>query len=403
MPSLLRKMDDALPAPLLAHDTFLSENPSAAWVQALRKLGAAEFAKTGLPTKKWERWKYTDLPAAVRGFGDKLSPTDVVYKDPDNLVRRFVDVYAEGAPQWLIDLQSSAPPNSDMALWHLCNAYLRDGLMADIPAGNSVDNPVEVVMTGHDGAFFVPRTAFRLGEGAQFTLIEHHKGDGRFWNNRLTQVIVGKGATMRHYRIQDYSTDAVYTQNLSVKIEAGGTYEACTLGMGCHLRRNQIHAVLAGEGASCNLFGINLLRGDQHGDTTITVEHAVPNCTSRQEMRSIVADRAHGVFQGKILVRPDAIKTDGYQMSRALLMSEGAEMDTKPELEIYADDVKCSHGATTGQVDDEALFYLRSRGVPLDQARMLLVSAFVDELVDKLGNEGVKTLMRERVASWMAR
>jgi Fe-S cluster assembly protein SufD len=317
-----------------------------------------------------------------------------------------VDIYGKGAPDWMIELQCADPVDDerfgDMALWHLCNAHLRDGIAVDVPAGRIVDKPVEVTLSGHDGAFFVPRTAFRLGEGSTLTVIEYHRGEGRYWNNRLTQAIVGPGARVRHYRIQENSDKAVYTQNTHIRVERGGSYEGFTLSAGALLSRNQIHVDLEGEGAEGRVFGVNLVRGDRHSDTTATISHKAPRCTSEQFMRTILKDRAHGVFQGRVHVHPDAQKTDARQLSNALILSEGAEMDTKPELEIYADDVKCSHGATSGRLDDDALFYMRSRGVPDDVARSLLLSAFVGDVVDRLGDKTIQAIVRGKIEAWLA-
>ncbi len=382
-------------------DVFVPmEEGGADWLRALRKSGFDELKEQGLPTPKLERWKYTNLLPLVKNFGAELGASDVVYEDPDKLVQNM-GVLFEDAPRWLIDVLSQAPVRDDMALWHLCNAYIRDGVVIDVPAGEIVDKPVEITITGHDGAFFVPRTVFRLGEGAELTVIEFHKGEGRYWNNRVTNVIVGPNARMRHYRIQENSADAVYTQNTHVQIERDGTYEGFTLAAGAALSRNQIHAELSGSNATCDVSGINILRGSQHGDTTLEIEHKAPHCTSHQFIRSVLGDQAHGVFQGKVYVSRGADKTDADQLSNALLLSEGAEMDTKPELEIYAEDVKCSHGATTGKLEDESLFYLRSRGVPEDQARALLIEAFVDEVADKLGDEAVREIVRKRVEIWL--
>lgn len=208
---------------------------------------------------------------------------------------------------------------------------------------------------------------------------------------------MGKGARLRHIIIQDDSKDAVYTQNTHVEIERDGAYEAMTLTAGGRMSRNQAQLDLAGENALCRLYGVNLLKDSQHGDTTLEVLHNAPHGQSEQFYRSVLDDRARAVFQGKVLVEKGAHDTDAQQLSNALLLSEGAEMDTKPELEIYDDDVKCAHGATTGQLNDEALFYMRTRGISEKEARGILIKAFVNELVDKFGDDAVKSLLQEQI------
>lgn len=386
-----------------AFDALSGDAPQ--WVQELRQRGLEQVKRMGLPTPKLERWKYTNLIPHVRDFGTALGGADVVYNDPDNLVQKLGEVI-ENAPEWLMELMSADPAAEDryhdMALWHLCNAYLRDGLVIDVPEGKIANKPVEITIKGHDNNFFVPRTVFRLGAGAELTIIEHHTGEGRYWNNYLTQIIVGPNAKLRHYRIQENSLEAVYTQNTQVRVERDGLYEGFTLCEGDAMNRNQFHGVLVDENATCNIFGINTLRGNQHSDTTAEIEHQAPHCNSRQFIRSVLDDQARGVFQGKVYVHEGADKTDGTQMSNALLMAEGAEMDTKPELEIYADDVQCAHGATTGKLEDEPLFYLRSRGLPEQEARMLLVEAFVGEVVDNLGDEAVRDMVYQKVQKWLS-
>jgi Fe-S cluster assembly protein SufD len=212
-----------------------------------------------------------------------------------------------------------------------------------------------------------------------------------------------KGAKLRHYRIQDNSVEAIYTQNTHVTQAADSTYEACVLTTGASLSRNQIHVELQGAGAEVYLSGLNLLTGAQHGDTTITIEHQAPHCHSNQLYKTIVDEKAHCVFQGKVHVHQIAQKTDGYQLSNALILSKAAIMDTKPELEIYADDVKCSHGSTTGKIDDAPLFYLRSRGLSEAQARMLLMQAFLGPVVDNIKDEKVQEIFGDLSLQWLER
>jgi len=358
-----------------------------------------------LPTTKQEAWKYTSLPPLVKNFQGPPDTADVSYVDPDNIVQKLGVVLDAGAPEWLTRTLATTPQGNDKTLWDLVHEHPLQGLIVDVPAGKRVENPVEVTIQGHDNTFFLPRTVFRLAENAELTIIEYHKGTGSYWNNRVTQAIIGPGAKLRHVRLQENGMQAIYTQNTHVHVEKGGHYEAFALTAGARLSRNEVCVDLAAEGASCSLSGVNLLQDVQHGDTTVTVTHSAPACTSRQFYRSILKDRAHGVFQGKIHVCAGADGTDGHMLSNALLLSEGAEMDTKPELEIYTDDVQCAHGATTGALDEESLFYMRTRGISEAQARALLMESFVNEVVEKCvekcGDSRVEDLIRQRIKLWL--
>lgn len=375
-----------------------------AWFDEARMSAVTSLAMKGLPTPKLERWKYTNLLPVVRDFGTELAVSDIAYKDPDAVVQKLTDVLKD-APKWIQKLLNAKPVSQDrygdMMLWDLCNAFLRDGLVVDVPDGQICDHPLEIDVRGHNGTFFVPRMAFRLGKNAELTIIERHTGEGRYWNNSLMQIQLGPGARLRHYRIQENPPDAVYTQNTHVQLERDATYDAFVLTAGAGLSRNQITAELQEQNASCTLNGVNMLSGKQHADTTAEIVHVAPHCRSSQFFRSVLDDQAHGVFQGKVRVEKGADDTDGYQLCNALLLSEGAEMDTKPELEIYADDVKCSHGATNGQLDEDALFYLRSRGIGEDQARALLVEAFLGEVVEQISDEAFRNICADKVTQWL--
>ena len=259
----------------------------------------------------------------------------------------------------------------------------------------------EILFTGRDGCLHTPVLTIEIEDSAEAVIIERHEGEGAYWKNMVTNITLGRNAKLHHYRLQGDTLESVHTNMVNITLGRDAVYSGFTLNNGAKMSRHQMHAILNGQNGECTFNGVNLLNGKQHGDTTILIEHAAPNCRSNQFYRTILDDEAHGVFQGKVHVHQIAQKTDGYQLSNALLLSPKAEMDTKPELEIYADDVKCSHGSTTGQLDDEPLFYLRSRGLSEAEARMLLVQAFVDEVVDKIGDEAFKSLIQERAQAWL--
>ncbi len=258
-----------------------------------------------------------------------------------------------------------------------------------------------VVWNGVGGLHHQPRLKIVLEDGARVTVVERHTGQGAYWKNMGTEIVLGAGARLDHVRIQDDSIDAVQTNMAHVRMGRDSVLNSFSLNVGGKLTRHDIHVVIEDTGVECSLNGVNLLRGSQHGDTTILMEHSAPHCVSNQFYRSVLDDAARGVFQGKVHVHKKAQKTDGYQLSNALLLSPKAEMDTKPELEIYADDVKCSHGATTGALDEEPLFYLRSRGLTEGAARLLLVQAFVNEVVDKIVDNDVRAEVQDKATAWL--
>ncbi|MCD8520544.1 MAG: Fe-S cluster assembly protein SufD [Alphaproteobacteria bacterium] len=260
---------------------------------------------------------------------------------------------------------------------------------------------MDILWTGLHKGLYVPTLKVTLEEGASLILIECCTGEGAYWMNGAAEFDLKDNARLVHIRIQEDSVDAVNTTFSNISLGRDAHYDSFTLNLGGKLTRHEIHGVLNGPGAEIHLNGLNLLKNKQHGDTTILIEHKAPHCQSNQFYRSILDDEAHGVFQGKVYVHQEAQKTDGYQLSNALLLSPKAEMDTKPELEIYADDVKCSHGATTGQLDDEPLFYLRSRGLSEKEARLLLIQAFVDEVVDKIVDEKLREAVAAKSSDWL--
>lgn len=267
--------------------------------------------------------------------------------------------------------------------------------------GEVCEQPEEIVFTSSDGQHTQPRLRIVLEEGAQLTIIERHDGTGAYWKNMVTEIEVGPNANLQHVRLQNDNNEAVQTNLVHIKTARDAVYNGFSLNMGGKLTRHEIHAEIQGENGEVSFNGINMLNGEQHADTTILIEHQAPHCQSNQFYRTLLDDKSHGVFQGKVHVHQAAQKTDGYQLSNALLLSPDAEMDTKPELEIYADDVKCSHGATTGQLDEDPLFYLRQRGLNEAQARMLLIQAFVDEVIEKVENEPVREDILEATHTWL--
>lgn len=376
--------------------------PLHAELEAVQKDAFARFKRQGLPTAQLERFKYSNIASSVKDFDGVLEPARIEIESPEIIPLALRNLTDEG---WILEQLSQNSPAEDKyedsALWDLNTAYLDQGFVFDIPAGEVLKKPITLSQIAEDDSFSSQRYIIRLGRGAQATLIEEQTGEGDYWKNTVFQIILEDGARLDHYRLENESADGVQSMNVAISLGKDSSYEAFTLSCGAGFVRYQPHAVLKGPGGSASFNGVNLLKENSHSDTTILVEHQAPHCTSNQFMRSILDDKARGVFQGKVHVHQIAQKTDGYQLSNALLLSGTAQMDTKPELEIYADDVKCSHGATTGQLEEEPLFYLRSRGLSEAQARYLLVRAFVDEVVDTIKDEAFKERIEEKVDTWL--
>ena len=278
-----------------------------------------------------------------------------------------------------------------------------DGVAIDVPAGVDAGT-IEIVSvaSGHVPAAIHPRHAIRLGAGANLTVIETATGPeaSRHFHNPAFVIDLAADAHLTHVRVNREPEGAFHLAHLGVRVAERGTYDGFALNAGGRLSRSEIHLVLDGPNAHANLNGAQLAAGGQVADVSTSLRHAHPNCTSRQTVRTVLTGAARGVFQGKIHVDRIAQKTDGYQMNQALLLSEDAEMDSKPQLEIYADDVKCSHGATVGALDEGQLFYLRSRGIPAGIARSMLVRAFLAEAIEAVEHEGAREALDEAIAAW---
>ena len=311
-----------------------------------------------------------------------------------------------------IRVRTGAPAFGKLARPHdeklvaLNTMLAEDGVEIDIAPGHDAGTLLLISLGTGDQqrpVAFHPRHALRLGRGARLTLIEQSLGTGSYLNNPVFSVTVAEDATLTHLRLQDESPVAFHLSTLYADIAARGTYDSFSLNLGGRLVRTEVHARLAGERATAHLNAAQLLGGRQHADFTTVVRHDAPATLSRQTVKNVLTARSRGVFQGKIEVARVAQKTDGYQMNQALLLSPDAEVDSKPQLEIYADDVKCSHGATVGELDPEQLFYLRSRGVTEAEARSMLVRAFLAEALDPIAHDEGRAIMDAAVEQWWAR
>jgi Fe-S cluster assembly protein SufD len=392
-----------------------------------REAAADAFRRAGLPGatsgRREEAWKYTSLrPVAEAAFHEALTPlagdSALLASLPAIDVPRIVFVDGRFRPElsalpvalrftsFADDARFGrlARPDSE-PLVALNTMLAEDGALLSVPEGMDA-GMLLLASIGTDAAgatAFHPRHAITLERGARLTVIELAQGNGVYLHNPVTEIRVAEDAVLTHVRVQDESLAAFHLSTVYAEIAERGTYDSFALNLGARVARTEVHAHLAGSKAITHLNGAQLLGGVQHADFTTVVRHDAPSCTSRQTVKNVLAGRSQGVFQGRIEVARVAQKTDGYQMNQALLLSPDAEIDTKPELEIFADDVKCSHGATVGELDADQLFYLRSRGIPDPEARSILVRAFLAEALDAVGNEKVRAVLERKVEGWWER
>jgi Fe-S cluster assembly protein SufD len=282
---------------------------------------------------------------------------------------------------------------------------MRDGFVITLADDASLSRPVHIVhvMSSAVPASAYTRSVVRVGTRASLTLVESFVAatDAPYQINDSVFVRVGAGARLDHVRLMEDRNDAFNLSTFQVELGKEATLNTFNLTSGAAVSRYNLSLKFAGEGARAETFGVNLLRGSQHGDSTLVVDHAVPGCMSRETFRSVLDDKARSVFQGRIIVRPDAQKTDGKMMTRALLLSEDAEADHKPELEIFADDVTCGHGAVSGALDEDLLFYLRARGLPEQEAQALLIQAFVGEAIEAIVDEKLREVAIAAADRWL--
>ena len=361
---------------------------------------------TALPTRKLESWRYTDLRALSAVNFSTAAKFTALPELPDLPCLSLVFLNGLLSPEdskgfgYLKPFALSGR-HQEAPLAQINAQQAQDGVTIEIPAGVNAGTLALISLAQGDTPFaFHPRHVIKLGENASLTLVEIDKGEGTYWQNAVFEIEVAQGAKLQHFRVQQESLNAFNTTSIYADIATNAVYEHFTLTQGAKLSRTEIEANLLGETALAHLNAAQLLSGTQHGDFTSIIRHKAPNCPSRQTVKSVLKDKARGVFQGKIEVDQIAQKTDGYQMSQALLLSPEAEIDIKPELQIFADDVKCSHGATIGALDEDQVFYLRSRGIDEAIARQILIRAFLEEALEPVTNAFAKALCEDAIETW---
>jgi Fe-S cluster assembly protein SufD len=409
--------------------------PGGREVAARREAAFRRFEANGLPSRRVEEWKYTDLRALMRdarplatvpatgalqpqAVGDALpgieadhvaiingvfAPgwSDVSAADPNVTITELF-AWLAANENFRLDQAGSEP--TDLAL-ALNSAFMTGGAVVHIKKGARIARPIHIAhrFVGDAPAAMYPRSLIFVEPGAHVTFIETFDGPAGFdyQINGALALVVGDGAQVERIKIGDEGAAALHISTVMASIGAKADYREFTFTTGGAVTRNQLFLRSTGDAAKIRIAGANLLNGRQHVDSTLVLDHAARGCVSREVFKSVLDGESRGVFQGKIVVRPQAQKTDGRMMTQALLLSDKAEADNKPELEIFADDVQCGHGATSGRLDENLLFYLKARGIPAKEAEALLIQAFVGEAIDGIAHEGVRELLTGRVAAWL--
>ena len=406
-------------------------------IMARRNAAFDLFAKQGLPHRRIEEWKYTDLRALMRDAKPLASPPDASAKarakDAGRVLgdldaRRLVFVDGAFVPE-LSDLREleaglvvgslaqaladadpvvaarlgKLAPASDAAV-ALNTALMGDGAVIRVASGATIERPLHLLFVASEKpAATFTRSLVTVDHGARVMLIESHEGPtaSDYQVNAALELFVGDGAHVDHVKVIGEGTEALHVSTLAAAIGAHARFNTFSFISGGSLVRNQLFLRLDGEGTVAGIRGASLLKDRQHADTTLFADHIARDCQSREMFKSVLDNEAHGVFQGRIIVRRHAQKTDAKMMTQALLLSERAEADNKPELEIFADDVQCGHGATAGALDEELKFYLMARGIPPAEAEAMLIQAFLGEAIEGIEHAGLREALIESVAAWL--
>ena len=409
------------------------------WFHRTRKAAIAHFAELGFPTTRHEEWKFanvaplTKIPfRPVEGSGldgvtdetlkrfnfDGLDCTQLVFVNGRfaeglSTIRPLHNGMKVGSLAAALDSdRERVEPYlarhagyKDQAFVALNTAFVEDGAFVYVPPGKIVEHPLHLlfVSTSPDGPTVShPRNLIVVGDNSQITIVESYVGlDGsRYFTNAVTEIIAGQNAVIDHCKLVQESAEAFHIATLAVHQDRASNFTSHSISLGGAFVRNDVNARLDAEGVECTLNGLYVASGHQLMDNHTVIDHAKPHCYSHEVYKGVLDGKSKGVFNGKIIVRPDAQKTDAKQTNKNLLLSADAVIDTKPQLEIYADDVKCTHGATIGQLDNDAIFYLRSRGIGPEDARNMLTYAFANDILSRIKIDAVRTHLDAALLSW---
>jgi len=353
-------------------EEFTKQTAVSPWMQQLRERAFQQFAAVGFPNTHDEEWRFTSVAPIARG---KFVHATSVPKITDALA----GAEPELAETWLGKLAST----QDNPFVALNTAFLHEAVVIQVPRGATIEKPIRIEYAGADGAYTAPRILVVVGADAHCTIVESYSGTGTYFTNAVTEFVVGDRAVVDHYKIQRESLSAFHVATLQGQLGRSSNFTSHSISLGGALVRNDVNVVLS-EGAEATVNGLYIVNGTQHVDNHTSIDHAKPHGTSHELYKGILDGKSNAVFNGRIIVRKDAQKTDSKQTNKNLVLSDEAVIDTKPELQIHADDVRCTHGATIGQLDAEALFYLQSRGIGKIQARSLLTYAFAQDVIDRI-------------------
>lgn len=406
------------------------------WTAELRASAASSVSQMALPDRTQEGWRYTPVrflqetrfvPSTSDAFEAlQLSDIDELLLPEGETTRLvFVNGYLASSLSSELNLQNGLVVNNLGGRYGqvedslrqclgalaerrhvfaaLNSALMSDGAVIHVPSDRTIEKPIEVlhISVGMDEPQIChPRHLIVVEAGGQVDVIERYAalGEGRYFNNAMIEVSVGRGARLGHCRIQQESAVAQHLSDLHVRLDAGARYKLANIGLGGSWSRTELRLVFAGEGGEAELDGLMLARDKQLNDVHLDIQHNVPGCTSRETFRGVLDGKGKVVFDGRILVAKDAQQTDAALSNDNLMLSRSSEVDTKPQLEIYADDVKCSHGTTVGELDHDMLFYLRSRGIPAAQARQMLCEGFASQIIDQIEHPRLRHQVLQQLA-----
>lgn len=397
------------------------------WMDSARERAMAHFESTGFPSPREEDWKYTRTAAIEKVAFSSAASTSGVDANEHVLALGgpclvFVDgrfdsqasslSSHDGQPR-ILDLANAVEQESELLSAHLnhyanseCHAFTalntalaQDGALIHAARNQTSESPVQLLFlsSGEQDSMAHPRVLIVAEEGSALTVVEHYVGlaSSKYMNNVVTEVSVGANASVTHYKVQRDASSAFHMSTLQVHQHADSRFTSHSISLGAAIARHDINIDLAGRGAECRLNGLYLASGRQHVDYHTRVDHRVEHCNSFEDYKGVLSGRGRGVFNGRVIVHKGAQKTDAHQSNKNLLLSADAEVDTKPQLEIYADDVKCAHGATVGQLDERMVFYLRSRGIGEPEARALLTYGFACDVVDRMKLEPLRSIVTD--------
>ncbi len=405
-------------------------------IHKIRKAAIEKFSELNFPTLKDEEWRFTNISSLLKeNFNPSLNRKNLSTKDVEpftfNKMSGSLLVFVNGhfekdlsvvrdlpAGAIVSNLSSEIENDSEIVAKHfgkyadfdnkiftaLSTAYTKDGAVIYVPDGKIIEEPIHVlfIADSKDEKILVqPRNLFIAGKNSQATILEHYAAteDGEYFTNSVTEIFVDENAVLQHVKLQEESINAFHIGRMEVDQERNSNFNSQLISFGGDISRNEFNSKFNDVGGECTLNGLYMTTGTQLFDAHTMIDHAKPFCNSHEHYKGILTDKSRGVFNGKVMVRQDAQKTNAFQENNNLILSNNALINTKPQLEIFADDVKCSHGATIGQLDDDSMFYLKSRGIGFDKARAILLHAFASEVISSIKIEAVKNYLEDILSS----